>query len=176
MANVKITGTGKIADSDYRYVKWVGKTKAGSAIQIVMPLAICLSNPDWSFGEKTEAVPEIEFSGVYTDEKLLADDLTEPWELTGPGATDGTKEIQLGAGRFYVGTKEADAKYVGLTRGGGSFVVERTYREINADDDPGPVQGRIHQDEGRPKLKLNALEWVDKIPTLYAGMNSAAAT
>ncbi len=172
MATQKITGAGSIADADYRYVKWVGKTKGGEALQIEMPVAICLSNPEWTFAEKGEAVAEVEFQGVYLDENLDKDDRTEPWSMTGPGATDAKKAIQLGVGRFYIGTSSTDAKTVGLTRGGGSFAVERTYREINADEDPGPVKGRIWQDEGRPKLKISTLEWVDKVPTLYAGMKT----
>lgn len=172
MANTTITGTGVVASTDYKYVKWVGRTKGGDAIQIVLPRAICRSNPDWKFEEKTEAVAELEFEGVYSDDNLANDDRTEPWQMTGPGATSGVKVIQLGVGRFYVGTSESDAAVVGLTRGGGSFVVERTFHDINADDDPGSVEGRIWQDEGRPKLKLSALEWLDKVTTLYSGMKT----
>lgn len=174
MANTAITGAGKVLDTDYKYVKWVGRTKGGEAIQIELPRAICRSNPDWKFEEKTEAVAEVEFEGVYNDEALANDDRTEPWKLTGPGVT-GAKAIQLGAGRFYVGDTEADAKPVGLTRGGGSFVVERAFHDINADDDPGSVEGRIWQDEARPKLKLSALEWLDKVGTLYTGIKNVTA-
>lgn len=173
MADTTITGTGVVTAADYRYVKWIGKTKDNLPIQIVLKRAFCRSNPDWSFAEKTEAVAQLEFEGVYNDEKLAADDRTEPWEMTGPGATDGKKAIQLGVGKFYVGASEADAKnHVGLTRGGGSFVVERTFHDINADDDPGSVEGRIWMDESRPKLKLSALEWVDKVSTLYPSMKT----
>lgn len=173
MATTKYTGSGAIADSDYKYVKWVGKTKAGKAVTIEIPKAICLSNPDWTFAEKDETVPEVEFSAVYSDENLANGDRTEPWSIElADGTTAGNDEILLGVGKFYIGTSSTDASAVGLTRGGGSFVVERTYREINADEDPGPVEGRIIQDEGRPKLKLNALQWITKIPTLYAGMTT----
>lgn len=175
MANTYITGSGAVASGDFKYVKWVGRTKGGEALQIELPCAICRSNPDWKFEEKTESVAPIEFEGVYEDEKLEKDDRTEPWKLSGPGATDGKKVIQLGVGRFYVGASDADAKCVGLTRGGGSFVVEREYHDINADDDPGSVKDRIWQDIGRPKLKLNALEWLDKIPTLYSGIKTVTA-
>ena len=175
MATTTITGSGVVSASDYKYVKWVGKTKNGEAVQIELPRAFCRSNPDWKFEEKNEAVAEIEFEGVYRDEDLANDVRTEPWTLTGPGAAEGVKAIQLGVGRFYVGTTKEDAKPVGLTRGGGSFVVERSYHDINADEDPGSVEGRIWQDEGRPKLKLSALEWLDKIPMLYAGITTAQA-
>lgn len=170
-----ITGSGVVSAADYKYVKWVGKTKNGEAVQIELPRAFCRSNPDWKFEEKNEAVAEIEFEGVYSDAALEQDDRTEPWKLTGPGAAEGVKAIQLGVGRFYVGTTAEDAKPVGLTRGGGSFIVERSYHDINADDDPGSVEGRIWQDEGRPKLTLSALEWLDKIPTLYAGIKLTTA-
>lgn len=171
MAAIKYTGSGTVASSDYKYVKWVGKTKAGNAVTIEMDKAICRSNPDWKFAEKDDTVPEIEFEGVYQDSALETGDRTEPWTIQlADGESTGNGEILLGVGKFYVGSSYSDASCVGLTRGGGSFTVEREFREINADDDPGAVEGRIVQDAGRPKLKLNALQWLTKIPTLYAGM------
>ena len=177
MASTVLTGAGQIQSSDYRYVKWVGKTKGGKAVQIELPRALCRSNPDWKFEEKNETVPELEFEGVYNDEQLATDDRTEPWILTLPdGLTAGNDEIVLGVGKFYVGADSATAKLVGLTRGGGSFVVEREYRDINADDDPGSVEGRISKDTGRPKLKLNALQWLSKVADLYPCVTPKAAT
>lgn len=169
MASTVYTGAAQVSSSDYRYVKWVGKTKGGQAIQIELPLAICRSNPEWTFEEKNETTPEVEFEGVYTDDALASDDRTEPWTLTLPdGLTAGNGEILLGVGKFYIGTSSDDAQHVGLTRGGGSFIVEREYRDINADDDPGSVKDRISKDTGRPKLKLTALQWLTKVPDLYA--------
>lgn len=169
MASTVYTGAGQVLASDYRYVKWVGKTKGGQSVQIELPKAFCRSNPDWTFEEKNETTPEVEFEGVYTDEQLDQDDRTEPWQLTLPeGLTAGNGEMILGVGKFYIGTSATDAVAVGLTRGGGSFVVEREYRDINADDDPGAVEGRITKDTGRPKLKLNLLQWLTKVPDLYA--------
>ena len=171
------TGAGQVQASDYRYVKWVGKTKGGLPVQIELPRALCRSNPDWKFEEKNETVPEIEFEGVYNDEQLANDDRTEPWILTTPdGLKAGNEEIVLSVGKFYVGADSATAKLVGLTRGGGSFVVEREYRDINADDDPGSVEGRISKDTGRPKLKLNALQWLSKVADLYPCITTKAAT
>lgn len=66
--------------------------------------------------------------------------------------TAGTK-ILLGCGVFTVGTTP-----IGLTRGGGSFVVERDVRNIEADCDRGPIQGRIVIDSEVAKLTMNALE------------------
>lgn len=170
------TGAAQVEATDYRYIKWVGKTKGGQPIQIELPVAFCRSNPDWAFAEKNETTPEVEFEGVYDDEKLATDDRTEPWKLTLPeGLKAGNEEILLGVGKFYIGKTETDAKPVGLTRGGGSFVVEREYRDINADDDPGSVKDRISKDTARPKLKLTALQWLSKVSDLYACIKTVTA-
>lgn len=176
MASTVFTGRGQVTDADVRYVKWVGKTKGGQAVQIELEKAICRSNPDWKFEEKNETVAEVEFEGLYDDAALAEDNRTEPWKITLPdGVTAGNGEIILGVGKFYVGATSADAKPVGLTRGGGSFVVEREYRDINADDDPGSVAGRVVKDTGRPKLKLAALQWLTKVSQLYACVETANA-
>lgn len=215
MADKIFTGTGLIDDTaDYRYVKWVGRTKGGTAVSIVLPKAICLSNPDWAFNEKDDTVPEIEFTSCYEDGPLANNDRTEPWQLTAAtGIVAGNKEIVLGVGKFYVcatgpdysatatyakddivvhnykaykakaaiATAEAWTDehwdevvptHVGLTRGGGGFVVEREYREINADDDPGPVYGRIVQEGGRPKLSFKMLQWLTKVGDIYPAMQT----
>ena len=52
MVETNYTGTGVVAASDYKYVKWVGRTKSGQAVTIEMPKAICKSNIDWTFAEK----------------------------------------------------------------------------------------------------------------------------
>ena len=49
MANTIYTGAGQVSAVDYRYIKWVGKTKGGQPVQIELPEAICRSNPDWAF-------------------------------------------------------------------------------------------------------------------------------
>ena len=172
MANKVYTGAGQVSAADVRYVKWVGRTKGGAAVQIEMDKAFCRSNPDWKFEEKNETTAEVEFEGLYTDTNLAKDDRTEPWKLT---VSDGTAvdSIVLGVGKFYVGKSSSDAVLVGLTRGGGSFVVEREFREISADEDPGAVEGRVLKDSGRPKLKLVALQWLDKVSELYACVTTA---
>ena len=175
MPNIVYTGAGQVSDADIRYVKWVGRTKGGAAIQIELEKTICRSNPDWKFEEKNDTTAEVEFEGLYTDEALAKDDRTEPWKLTIPeGVTEGAGEIILGVGRFYIGTSATDAKKVALTRGGGSFVVEREYRDINADEDPGSVEGRIVKEMGRPKLKLIALQWLTKAARLYSCVTTVA--
>ena len=174
MPETVYTGAAQVSDADYRYIKWVGKTKGGKPIQIELPVAFCRSNPEWTFEEKNETTPEVEFEGVYDDEKLAAGDRTEPWKLTLPeGLTAGNEEILLGVGKFYIGTSAEDAQPVGLTRGGGSFIVEREFRDINADDDPGSVKGRISKDAARPKLKLTALQWLTKVSKLYSCITPA---
>ena len=62
-------------------------------------------------------------------------------------------KILLGYGVVSVG-----ANPIGLTRGGSAFVVEREFREIEADGDKGPVVGRIVIDREVAKLTVNALE------------------
>ena len=172
MASVVYTGAAQVEASDFRYAKWVGKTKGGKAVQIELEKAFCRSNPDWKFEEKNDTTAEVEFEGAYTDANLAKDDLTEPWKLTLDGVEEGVGEILLGVGKFYLGTSSADATMIALTRGGGSFVVEREFREINADGDPGLVEGRIVKEAGRPKLKLIALQWLTKVNTLYSCVKS----
>ena len=63
--------------------------------------------------------------------------------------------IILGDGVFYL-----DETPIALTRGGGTFTVEREYRQIEADGDYGPVKGRIRKIKSTAKLLLNALELI----------------
>lgn len=169
------TGAGRVTSADFRYLKWIGKTKGGKPVQIELENAFCRSNPDWKFEEKNDTTAEVEFEGAYTDENLAKDDRTEPWKLTVDGVEAGNSEIVLGVGKFYLGTTKEDAQYVGLTRGGGSFIVEREFREINADEDPGLVKDRIEKEMARPKLKLIALQWLTKVDKLYNCITTANA-
>lgn len=176
MAATTYTGAGEVLAADVKYIKWVGKTKGGKAVTIELSKAFCRSNPDWTFAEKDDVVPEIEYEGLYDDDKLSKGDRTEPWTINmEDGIEPGNGEILLGVGKFYIGASKTNAQCVGLTRGGGSFVVEREYREINADEDPGAVEGRLDQTSGRPKLKLKTLQWLTKISTLYSGMKTTTA-
>lgn len=61
--------------------------------------------------------------------------------------------ILLGNGVFAIG-----ATVIGFTRGGGSFAIEREYKEIEADGDLGAVKGRVRKIGSRAKLIMNALE------------------
>lgn len=73
------------------------------------------------------------------------------------------EEIVLGYGVFSIGTTD-----IALTRGGGSFKVERTYKQIQADGDYGPVKDRIRKDGSVATLTLNALELLaTNLPDMY---------
>ncbi len=73
-------------------------------------------------------------------------------------------DIILGDGVFAIG--EVD---VGLTRGGGKFIVEREFKPIEADGDYGIVKDRVRKIKSQAKLTLNALETLsDNLPKLYA--------
>lgn len=81
------------------------------------------------------------------------------------------QRLLLGHGVYSIGETP-----VGLTRGGGQFVVEKEYRNIEADGDRGPVKGRINQDKSTPKLTVNALEVItENIPKMYAAVKSTKA-
>lgn len=82
-----------------------------------------------------------------------------------------TEKILLGYGVVTVG--EAP---VGLTRGGSSFMVEREYREIEADGDRGLVKGRITIDRETAKLTVNALELfnADEMTKYYPAITIAS--
>lgn len=71
---VKYTGSGVVAASDYKYVKYVGKTKSGSALTIELPNALCRSNPDWQFNDRNDVIAAIEYEGVYDEDDLAAGD------------------------------------------------------------------------------------------------------
>lgn len=164
---MKFTGTGAIALTDYHAVKWVGKDKAGNALTITLPKAINLGNIDWTFAEKDDMVAQIVFTAVYSNTDAGSTSTEEPFEIEYAGTTAGASEIVMGAGVFYV-----DNTAVALTRGGGSFNVEREYREVNADGDRGPVEGRIVMDASRATLTMNTLQIMTRLADLYPAMQS----
>ncbi|KNY24846.1 carboxypeptidase-like regulatory domain-containing protein [Pseudobacteroides cellulosolvens] len=76
-------------------------------------------------------------------------------------------DILLGEGVFSIGGVD-----IALVRGGGSFVIEREYRPIEADGDYGPVKGRIRKTKSVAKLALKALELLPaNLPKFYPAMN-----
>ena len=82
-------------------------------------------------------------------------------------------KILLGTGVFSIGGTP-----VALTRGGGSFNVERTYREIEADGDFGPVEGRQVIDREVARLTINGLDIFNPTDLLkqYPGLANATGT
>jgi len=170
MAIQKIIGTGAVAASDFKEVSWVGLTKGGNAVTIKLHNAINMGNLDWTFAEKNDVVPSIEFTACYDNTDAASDSTLEPFEIEINGTvTAGASEIILGAGKFYI-----NGSLVALTRGGGQFTVEREYREINADGDRGAVKGRVVMESSRPKLTMNVLTMLTAVTSLYSSVEVSA--
>lgn len=170
MAITKYIGTGAVAGTDFKEVSWVGLTKGGNAVTIRLHNAINMGNIDWTFAEKNDVVPSIEFTACYTNTDAASDSTLEPFEIEINGSSANASEgIILGAGKFYIGET-----LVALTRGGGQFTVEREYREINADGDRGAVKGRVVMEGSRPKLTMNVLTMLANISSLYSSVEVSA--
>lgn len=163
MAAVTYQGSGVVLSTDFIDVKWVGKTKGGQAVTIELDDAINMSNIDLTIAEKNDVVPALTFTASYSNTDAMISDRTEPWRITtADGITAGAGEILLNAGVFYVNNVA-----VALTRGGGSFTVERTFREINADDDMGPVKGRVVITDSRASLTMNVLTFLTNLKNYW---------
>lgn len=170
MAITKYIGTGAVDAADFREISWVGLTKGGNAVTIKLHNAINMGNIDWTFAEKNDVVPSIEFTACYDNTDSASDSTLEPFEIEINGTlTSGASEIILGAGKFYI-----DGNLVALTRGGGQFTVEREYREINADGDRGAVKGRVVMEGSRPKLTMNVLTMLTSISSIYSSLQVSA--
>lgn len=170
MSIAKYIGTGAVTGADFKEISWVGLTKGGNAITIRLHNAINKGNIDWTFAEKNDVVPSVEFEACYENADSASDSTLEPFEVEVNGAvTSGASEIILGAGKFYIGDT-----LVALTRGGGQFTVEREYREINADGDRGAVKNRVVMEGSRPKLTMNVLTMLTNITSLYSSVQLSA--
>ena len=170
MAATTYIGTGAVTASDFKTVKWVGKTKGGASVTIELNDAINTGNIEWTFAEKNDLVPSITMEACYDNTDAASASTTEPWKITIDSAPSaGASEIILGAGVFYVG-----ATQVALTRGGGSFNVEREYREINADGDRGAVKGRVVMEGSRAKLTMNVLTMLTRLSDVYTSIDVSA--
>lgn len=77
-----ITSTLKIDPTDYNDVKWEGVTKGGKKVVITVMNATNLENIEWKFEDKNETVPQLVFTGHYTDEAPT----TAPWKKEYPTA------------------------------------------------------------------------------------------
>ena len=170
MSAITIKGTGVVSTTDFHEVTWTGKTKAGNGVVITLHNAINMSNIDLSFAEKDDTVASLELTACYSNTSHMvstAADYVEPWQIVyTPGASDvAADEILLGTGVFAI-----DGQNVALTRGGGSFNVEREFRQINADGDRGPVKDRVVIDASTAKLTLNALTFLTSMKSVYAAI------
>lgn len=170
MASTVYIGTGTISGSDFKTVKWVGLTKGGNAVTITLNDAVNVGNIEWTFAEKNDVVPSVEFEACYSNTDAASSSNNEPWSVEIDGTlTSGASEIVLGAGKFYIGQN-----LVALTRGGGSFTVEREAREINADGDRGKVKGRVVYESSRAKLSMNILTMLSHLTDIYNGVAVSA--
>ena len=79
-AKPTITSTLKIDPTDYNDVKWEGVTKGGKKVVITVMNATNLENIEWKFEDKNETVPQLVFTGHYTE----AAPNTSPWKKEYP--------------------------------------------------------------------------------------------
>lgn len=81
-----------------------------------------------------------------------------------------SQEIILGLGKFSIDDIE-----ILLTRGGGTFTVEREYREIEADGMKAAGKDMITIDREQPKLTMNILSILTKadLTKLYPALESS---
>lgn len=163
----------EIADSDFKNVTWTGKTKSGQSLQIILPNAINKGNIEWTLAEKNEVVPTIEFEACYSNTDGMPEATDAPaWQIIfEDGATPPAGTILLGLGVFAIGGKE-----IALCRGGGSFKIEREFRDIVADGDRGSVKGRVVLDGERAKLSMNALTMLASFTDLYPAIRDGSQT
>lgn len=166
MATTTYIGTGVITSADFKTVKWVGKTKSNKEVIIELSDAINMGNIDLTMVDKNDTVPSITFEACYDNTDTASASTVEPWSITTDDSTTaGASEIVLGAGTFYIGSNP-----VGLTRGGGTFVVERENREITADGDRGAVKDRVVMESSRAKLTMNTLTFLTRLADIYPGI------
>ena len=84
----------------------------------------------------------------------------------------GADNIILGDGVFAIGGVD-----IALTRGGGRFMVEREYKDQEADGDFGRVKGRIRLIKSQAKLMMRVLEILPaKIPKMYPATSEDTTT
>lgn len=160
---VTYKGNFTIADSDYHEVVYTGRTKSGAAIKITLKNAINLENIELAFQEKNDMVPSVTWQSCYDNTDTMEVPDFENWELECSDTTaTGADAIVVGAGVVSI-----DGEQAMLTRGGGTFTLEREYRQQNADGDKGPVKGRIVIDGSTAKLTLNMLTFLDKFDTIF---------
>jgi hypothetical protein len=101
-----LTAAADIVDADYSTIYFLGKTKAGKAVKIILNNAINLEGLDWTLKDKDEIVPKLTFTATYDETtpttepwsiefaKVVANDLTAPnGKLSAPAAGAKTQLI-----------------------------------------------------------------------------------
>ena len=176
MASLIIKGTGIVTSADFKNVKWTGKTKDGTKVEITLKNAIMMDNIDWTMVEKDDTVATLTFTAAYSNTDYMVStsgDYEEPWEIKyyGGSGNTGAKTILLGAGVVSIGGVD-----VALTRGGSQFVVEREFRQINADGDRGPVKDRVVIDASTATLTVNELTFLTGMADAYAAIDVATSS
>lgn len=166
-----IKGTGIVTSADFKTVTWTGKTKGGKSVVITLNNAIMMDNIDLTMVEKDDTVAALTFTAAYSNTNYMVStsgDYEEPWSIaySGAAADAAADTIVLGAGVVAIGGTD-----VALTRGGSQFVVEREFREINADGDRGPVKDRVVIDASRATLTVNALTFLTHMKDAYAAIS-----
>ena len=166
-----IKGTGIVSSADFKNVTWTGKTKGGKSVVITLNNAIMMDNIDLTMVEKDDTVATLTFTASYGNTNYMvstAGDYEEPWSIaySGAAADAAADTIVLGAGVVAIGGTD-----VALTRGGSQFVVEREFREINADGDRGPVKDRVVIDASRATLTVNALTFLTNMAKAYSAIS-----
>ena len=79
-----MTGTLVIAAGDYNDVVFTGKTADGKSVVVTVEDALNMGNLEWSYEDKNEVVPALEFTAAY--DETTRD--TPPWEVKfGKGTT-----------------------------------------------------------------------------------------
>ncbi|MGO5053585.1 hypothetical protein ACTQ6A_13955 [Lachnospiraceae bacterium LCP25S3_G4] len=164
----KYQGTGVVTSNDFKKVKFVATTKNKTPITISLENAINMGNIEWTFADKDDVVAEIVFTAVYDNTDSASTTTKEPWTIEVNGSLVNVNDaIMTNAGILYI-----EETPIALSRGGGKFLVEREYREINADGDRGPVKGRISMDASRASLTLNTLEIITSLSNLYPAIET----
>lgn len=85
--------------------------------------------------------------------------------------------VILGEGAFYFNYGEVSEALAGWTNGGGSFAVEKEFRQIEMDGAYGSVKGNARKVKVVPILKFSSIELsTDNLTKFFAGMTSTIET
>lgn len=94
-------------------------------------------------------------------------------------STDTADRLVIDAGAVYIGLKDATntGTLLGATKGGNTFEVNRTFRDVRPDGAKGPVKGFRRLDEVSVTLKCNMLELTaENLRRALAGATYASGT